>query len=104
MQSLNHNNISGSSDVSLKQDSVVLRSTDPAESVLFTFIVDGISEGNESFSLNLVPLASTLQTMPNGEAVYFLSSLELTIMDADGKSSLSFVTLNFYFESRLLCD
>ena len=67
-------------------DSVILRATELAESVSFTFLVDGVPrEGNETLSLNLVPLASTLQTMPNGEAVYFLNSMELTIMDADGR-------------------
>ena len=57
-----------------------------AEPVSFTFITDGIEgESNETLELKLALLPSSLQTMPNGEAVFFRNSATLTILDADCK-------------------
>ena len=76
----------GTSDLSLHTEMVLLRTSLNHEVVNFTFLVDGVaSEGEESLSLELVPPPSTLQSMPAGEAVFFRSRLSLTIIDADGE-------------------
>ena len=73
-------------DLSLHTEMVQLRASSNPEAVKFTLLVDGVaSEGEESLSLELVPPPSTLQSMPAGEAVFFRSSLSLTIIDADGE-------------------
>ena len=49
-----------------------------------TFLMDGVAqETNETFSLQLVPMFSTLQTLPNGEGVFFKNIVTLTIIDSD---------------------
>ena len=54
------------------------------ERVNITFLTDGIpNEGNESLTLYLVPTPSSVHIMPNGEAVFFRNTLNLTIMDSD---------------------
>ena len=58
-------------------------------SVTVTFIADGIpDEPDESFTLNLEPKPFTLQTIPRGEAVFFRSTITLTIMDSKGMKHL----------------
>ena len=65
---------------------VQLRATSNPEVVTYTFIVDGVArEDNESLTLELVPPPSTLQSMPAGEAVFFMNRLSLTINDADSE-------------------
>ena len=52
---------------------------------MIEFLTDGLpNEGNESFHLWLVPTPSTIVTMPSGEGVFFVNTLELAIIDADG--------------------
>ena len=60
--------------------------SDP-QTVVFTFLRDGIAEpgGNESLNLQLIPIPSVLQTMPIGEGVFFKNVIPLTIVDVNGK-------------------
>lgn len=63
---------------------------DDLRAVEVTFLTDGITqEGNESLTLRLIPIPSTLQTLPTGEAVFFGNVINLTIMDADSKCDLT---------------
>ena len=58
--------------------------------VNITFLSDGIArEGNESLTLYLNPTPSTLHAIPTGEAVFFKNAVNLTIMDADSKLSVT---------------
>ena len=58
-------------------------------SVTVAFIADGIpDEPDESFTLKLEPKPFTLQTIPRGEAVFFRSTITLTIMDSKGMKNL----------------
>ena len=54
------------------------------------FLTDGNTrEGNESLTLYLIPTPSTLRNIPAGEAVFFKNAVNLTIMDADSKLSVT---------------
>ena len=58
---------------------------DPISTAAVVFIVDGVPEGEESFTLELVLHApSTLLTLPAGEGVFFRNFISLTIEDSDG--------------------
>lgn len=51
--------------------------------ISFKFLIDGIAqEGNETFTLVLVPLRTTI--LPTGEAVFFLDTIDMIIIDTDG--------------------
>lgn len=53
-------------------------------SVAITFLIDGVvQEASETLSLELVPTPSTLRTLPSGEAVFFVSTINLTILDIE---------------------
>ena len=52
---------------------------------------DESNELDETLTLTLVPKPFTLQTFPRGEAVFFINTINLTILDAKGN------TLNFFF-------
>ena len=67
---------------------VGVRATADPASVAITFHTDGVAqEADESFALKLVPTPSTLRTIPTGEAVFFRSIMEVTIVDVDCKSN-----------------
>ena len=54
----------------------------PPDEVQFILNADGITqEGNETFSLQLVPSGDT--TLPTGDGVFFLNTLSVTIIDND---------------------
>ena len=51
--------------------------------VNISFLIDGIAqEDNETFTLVLVPLPTTI--LPTGEAVFFLDTIDMIIIDTDG--------------------
>ena len=57
---------------------------DDPEVVAVHFHVDGVAqEGNESFTMKLVPSHSLV--LPSGESVFFCSTIDVTIIDSDGK-------------------
>ena len=45
---------------------------------------DDSNELDETLTLTLVPKPFTLQTFPRGEAVFFMNSINLTILDHKG--------------------
>ena len=48
-----------------------------------SFLIDGVAqERNETVTLVLVPLPTT--TLPTGEAVFFLNTTDMIIIDTDG--------------------
>ena len=49
-----------------------------------SFLTDDIAqEYNETVTLMLVPLPTT--NLPTGEAVFFLKTIDMTVIDTDGK-------------------
>lgn len=74
------------SDISVETTRIRVIPTDDPQSVVFTFLVDGIFElRNESLNLQLIPTPATLQTIPIGEGVFFKHVIRLTIVDSDSK-------------------
>ena len=58
--------------------------SDP-EIVAVHFYVDSIAqEGNETFTMKLVP-SHSLIIMPSGESAFFRNTIDMTIIDSDGK-------------------
>ena len=58
-------------------------SSDPT-SVVVTFRVDGVAqELNETVILELVPSGAV--NVPTGEGIFFRRTIEMTIMDSDGR-------------------
>ena len=54
------------------------------EVVAVHFYVDSIAqEGNETFVMELVPSHSTIT--PSGESAFFCNTIDITIIDSDGK-------------------
>ena len=54
------------------------------EIVAVHFYVDSIAqEGNETFTMMLVPSHSLI--MPSGESAFFCNTIDMTIIDSDGK-------------------
>ena len=57
---------------------------DQPSTVNVSFLMDGVAqEYNETVTLVLVPLTST--NLPTGEAVFFLNTTDMIIIDTDGK-------------------
>ena len=80
-------NSSGTSDISLETTRIRVMPTGDPQTIVFTFLPDGIAEpgGNETLNLQLIPTPSMLQTMPIGEGVFFKNVVPLTIVDVNGK-------------------
>ena len=58
-------------------------SSGPHELVV-TFFEDGVAqELNETFTINLEPIFADLESLPSGEAVFFMRSIKMTIVDND---------------------
>ena len=52
--------------------------------VVVTFLVDSVAlEPDETFELELVPLPSII--LPDGEGVFFVNKIQMTIIDGDRK-------------------
>ena len=67
--------------------------SDP-EVVAVHFYVDNVSqEGNETFTMELIPSHSTI--LPNGESVFFLNTIDMTIIDSDGEHTHNSIHLSY---------
>ena len=74
----------GDSDFYLDADAVTVVPTgDAGVNIVFESDADSNEEG-ETLILILVPKPFTLQTFPRGEAVFFMNSINLTILDHKG--------------------
>lgn len=74
------------SDFTLETTRIRVRPLDDLQAITFTFLTDEVPhEANESLTLQLVPIPSSLQTMPIGEGVFFKNEINLTIMDVNRK-------------------
>ena len=83
----------GDSDFRLDVDAItVMPNGDTSVSVLFKHD-DESNELDETLTLTLVPKPFTLQTFPRGEAVFFMNTINLTILDAKG------ITLIFWWSA-----
>ena len=86
--------ISGSSDILMENGILTLEAMGDPRNFVVTFLMDAVAqETNETFSLELVPTFSTLQTLPNGEAVFFRNFINLTIIDSDCKRLVRYLVL-----------
>ena len=74
----------GDSDFRLDIDAItVMPNGDTDVSIVFKHD-DESNEQDEILTLTLVPKPFTLQTFPRGEAVFFINTINLTILDAKG--------------------
>ena len=63
---------------------VIASQTDRVENVVYILRADRIAqEVNETFTIELIPRAGTTQL--TGDGVFFRNTLEVTIIDSDGK-------------------
>ena len=77
---------SGILDFSVENDTFVLEYSRGPQGLFVTFLEDGIAqESNETFTINLEPTFSSLESLPSGEAVFFMRSVQMTIVDIDRK-------------------
>ena len=69
----------------------------PPDNVVLTFRVDAIAqEPNETLSLELVPIVTTL---PTGDGVFFRNTLTMSIIDSDSKGLLNILAhIHFFHE------
>ena len=66
---------------------------DDPKVVAVHFHVDNVAqEGNESFTMKLVPSHSLV--MPSGESAFFCSTIDVTIIDSDGKLAYIDITIS----------
>ena len=60
-----------------------IRGNPQPSAVNVSFIIDGVAqERNETVTLVLVPLSTT--NLPTGEAIFFLNTTDMIIIDTDG--------------------
>ena len=71
----------------MENDTLLIEGLDGDPQDLFvTFVEDRVAqETNETFIVTLEPTFSTLERLPSGEAVFFIRSVEVTILDSDSK-------------------
>ena len=63
---------------------VIGSAPDRVENVMYILRTDSIAqENNETFSIELTPRPGSLQ--PTGDGVFFRNTLEVTIIDSDGR-------------------
>ena len=74
----------GDSDFHLDDDTVTVTPTGDAGVAIIFESDDDSNELGETLTLTLVPKPFTLQTFPRGEAVFFMNSINLTILDYKG--------------------
>jgi hypothetical protein len=74
----------GSLDFLVENDTLIMEGTDSPQSLFVTFFEDGVAqESNETFTINLEPIFADLENLPNGEAVFFMRAITMTIVDND---------------------
>ena len=75
--------IAGDFMISTGEIRISYENPDP-EVVAVNFHVDNVAqEGNETFTMELMPSSTT--TVPTGESIYFLKTIDMTIIDSDGR-------------------
>lgn len=88
-------NFIGDSDFLLDIDEVTIMPESPADIAIVYKSYDDLNNQNETLTLTLLPKPFTLQTFPRGEAVFFMNTMMLTVMDTKGIANLqSVVSLN----------
>ena len=93
---------SGASDFSVESDTVLIEGSGGPQNLFVTFFEDGVAqEPNETFTINLEPTFSSLESVPSGEAVFFVRSVKMTIVDSDRKNLKLMFTLNYSTESMM---
>ena len=79
---------SGNLDFLIENDTLIMEGSGGPQELVVTFSEDGIAqELNETFTINLEPLFSDLEKLPSGEAVFFMRSIKMTIVDSDRTNS-----------------
>ena len=68
-------------------DTLLIENSDRRQNLFVTFFEDRVAqESNETFTINLEPTFSSLDSLPSGEAVFFMRSVKMTIVDSDRKN------------------
>ncbi|MCG8625646.1 MAG: hypothetical protein MJE68_27055 [Proteobacteria bacterium] len=68
----------------VENDTLIMEGSDGPQELVVTFFEDRVAqELNETFTIKLEPTFADLDNLPNGEAVFFIRSIELTIVDSD---------------------
>ena len=84
----------GASDLQLTTNSLLVVSPAPQQSA-FNFIVDGIAqESPETASLQLMSIVPLEALFDLNNNAFFINALQLTIIDSDGKLTLSIIPIN----------
>ena len=74
---------SGSLDFLVENDTLIMEGPGGPQELIVAFFEDGIAqELNETFTINLEPIFSDLEKLPSGEAVFFMRSIKMTIVDS----------------------
>ena len=84
MSNFSSHNVLGDSDFHLDVDAIVVMPDDDTDIAITFESDDDSNEMDETLALALVPKPFTLQTFPRGEAVFFMNTITLTILDAQG--------------------
>ena len=88
-------NFIGDSDFLLDVDAVTIMPESATDISIVYKSYDDLNDQNETLTLTLLPKPFTLQTFPRGEAVFFMNTMMLAVMDTKGIANLqSVVSLN----------
>ena len=84
---------SGSLDFLVENDTLIIEGSGP-QNLFVTFFEDGVTqESNETFTINLEPMFSELESLPSGEAVFFKRSVKMTIVDNNRNLKFPFLAV-----------
>ena len=86
-------NFIGDSDFLLDVDAVTVVPENATDIAIVFTSDDDSNEQNETLTLILLPKPFTLQTFPRGEAVFFVNTMNLTIIDAQGNAQNYFASV-----------
>ena len=71
-------------DFLVENDTLILEGSGGPQELVVIFFEDRVAqELNETFTINLEPTFADLDNLPSGEAVFFIRSIEMTIVDSD---------------------
>lgn len=98
---------SDSLDFLVENDTVIVEGSGCPQDLFVTLFEDRVAqELNETFTINLEPTFSDLESLPRGEAVFFVRSITITIVDNDCELiflflAVSIIVWKFYL---FICD
>ena len=86
---------SDSLDFLVENDTVIIEGSRCPQDLFITLFEDRVAqELNETFTINLEPTFSDLESLPHGEAVFFMRSITITIVDNDCELIIPFLAVS----------